>query len=79
MEDGSLDGKRLHNDLDDSPDPGHVSWRYTPPAEGAPGTTPILEEPYHITIGGSTQPGKIVVTLDGKSQSDTSSPPSPNP
>lgn len=63
-----IDGKLLHNDLDDNPDPSHVSWRYTPPAEGAPANTPILEEPYQITFGGSTQPGNIVITLDGRNQ-----------
>ncbi len=67
--DGSIDGKLLHNGLDDHNDPAHISWRYTPPAEGAPGNTPILEEPYHITIGGSTAPGKLVIDLNGKSES----------
>ena len=71
--DGSIDGKLLHNGLDDSPDPAHVSWRYTRPAEGAPGNTPILEEPYHITIGNTTQPGRIIIDLDGKSQTNTGS------
>ena len=66
--DGSIDGKLLHNGLDDSPDPAHISWRYLPPAEGAPGNTPILEEPYHLTISGSTAPGKIVIDLDGKTE-----------
>ena len=69
VEEGGIDGKTLHNDLDDSPSPGHVSWRYTKPAEGAPGSTPILEEPYHLTVGSSSQPGKIVITLNGQSQS----------
>lgn len=68
VEEGGVDGKMLHNDLDDTPNPGHVSWRYTKPAEGAPGSTPILEEPYHITMGGGSQPGKIVITLNGRSQ-----------
>ena len=54
--DGSIDGKLLHNGLDDSPDPAHISWRYIPPAEGAPGNTPILEEPYHLTISNTTTP-----------------------
>ena len=71
--DGSIDGKLLHNGLDDSPDPAHLSWRYAPPAAGAPGSTPILEEPYHITIGNVTRPGKIIIDLDGKSQSSTNS------
>ena len=63
---GTIDGKMLHNALDDSANPGHISWRYTPPAEGAPGTTPILTEPYQMTISGTTVPQQIVVTLDGK-------------
>ena len=71
--DNSIDGKLLHNGLDDSPDPAHLSWRYFPPAEGVPGNTPILEEPYHITIGNTTAPGKIVIELDGKIQSNTGS------
>ena len=70
--DGSIDGKLLHNDLDDSPDPAHVSWRYQQPAEGAPGSTPILQEPYHLTIAGTTAPGKITIDLNGQSQSDSS-------
>jgi hypothetical protein len=70
--DGSIDGKLLHNNLDDSPDPAHVSWRYTQPAEGAPGNTPLLEEPYHIAIGGSTAPGKIIIDLDGRTESNAS-------
>ena len=71
--DGSIDGKLLHNALDDSPDPAHVSWRYYPPAEGAPGSTPILEEPYHITFGGKTAPGKLVIDLNGKTESNAHS------
>ncbi len=74
VQDGSLDGKLLHNDLDDSPDPVHVSWQYAPPDEGAPGETPILQEKYHITIGGSSAPGKIVISLNGHSQSNTTNP-----
>ena len=70
--DGSIDGKLLHNGLDDSPDPAHISWRYQPPTEGAPGNTPILQEPYHLTIAGTTAPGKITIDLDGQSQSDSS-------
>ena len=65
---GRVDGKLLHNDLDDDPNPGHVSWRYTKPAEGAPGNTPVLEEPYQITMAGSTQSSRIVIMLDGRSQ-----------
>lgn len=72
VQDGHVDGKLLHNDLDDNPNPGHISWRYVRPAEGAPGSTPILEEPYRITMGGSTQSSSIVITLDGRSQSGVS-------
>ena len=68
VQEGRVDGKMLHNDLDDNPNPGHVSWRYTPPAEGASGGTPILEEPYQVTMGGSTQSSEIVIRLDGRSQ-----------
>jgi hypothetical protein len=64
---GSIDGKLLHNDLDDSLDPAHLSWHYTQPAEGAPGSAPLLEEPYHTTLGSSIQSAKITITLDGKS------------
>ncbi len=74
VQDGSLEGKLLHNALDDSPDPAHVSWQYAPPDEGAPSNTPILQEKYHITIGGGSQPGKIVITLNGRSQSNTTHP-----
>ncbi len=78
VQDGHVDGKLLHNDLDDDPNPGHVSWRYTKPAEGAPGDTPLLEEPYRITMGGSTQSSRIIITLDGRSQAGSPSvPPAP--
>ncbi len=76
VRDGSLDGKKLHNDLDDTPDPGHVSWRYFRPREGAPGTSPILEEPYHITVNGRTQPGHVVILLNGRSGANSYSSPS---
>ena len=66
--DGSIDGKLLHNGLDDSPDPAHISWRYSPPAKDAPGNTPILEEPYHLTISNTTTPGKIIIDLNGKTE-----------
>ena len=69
--DGSIDGKLLHNALDDSADPAHVSWRYTPPDEGAPGSTVILEETYHVAVGSTNSPGKIAITLDGKTASGT--------
>jgi len=61
-----IDGKLLHNDLDDNPSPGHISWKYTKPEEGAPGSTPVLEEPYQMTMGGTTQPSSIIVPLDGR-------------
>ncbi len=78
VQDGSIDGKLLHNDLDDDPNPGHISWRYTKPAEGAPGGTPLLEEPYRITMAGSSQSSRIVLTLDGRSQAGTAAaPPAP--
>ncbi len=73
-----IDGKMLHNDLDDHGSPGHISWRYTKPAEGAPGDTPLLVEPYQITMGGGTQSSRIVITLDGRSQAGVSAPP-PSP
>lgn len=66
--DNRIDGKLLHNDLDDNPSPAHISWHYTKPAEGAPGSTTVLEEPYQITMAGSTQSSQIVITLDGRSQ-----------
>ena len=77
--DGTVDGKLLHNDLDDSPNPGHISWRYTPPAEGAPGTTPILAQTYQLAVAGRTAPQQIVITLDGKLVSGNKSAPLPSP
>lgn len=68
VQEGRVDGKLLHNDLDDDPSPAHISWQYAKPAEGAPGSTPVLEEPYRITMAGSTQASRIVITLDGRSQ-----------
>lgn len=73
VQENRIDGKLLHNDLDDNPNPGHVSWRYTKPAEGAPGNTPVLEEPYQITMGGSTQSSQIIIALNGQSQAGTPS------
>ena len=73
VQENRIDGKLLHNDLDDNPSPGHVSWRYTKPAEGAPGSTPVLEEPYKITMAGSTQSSQIIITLNGQSQTGTPS------
>ena len=68
-----IDGKLLHNDLDDSPSPAHLSWRYFKPAENAPGNTPLLEEPFQMTTGGKPQFGHIVITLDGQSRTEVSS------
>ena len=68
VQDGRIDGKLLHNDLDDNPNPGHISWRYTRPAEGAPGSTPILEEPYQITMGGSTQSSRSSSRWTGRAR-----------
>lgn len=73
VQEGRVDGKLLHNDLDDNPSPGHISWRYIKPAEGAPGSTPVLEEPYKITMGGSAQSSQIIITLDGRSRAGASS------
>ena len=69
--DGSIDGKLLHNALDDSQDPAHISWQYAPPEEGAPGSTVILAESYHVTVGNRTSAGRIAITLDGKSVTGT--------
>ena len=71
--DGETDGKILHNALDTNPSPGHISWRYRKPAEGAPGKTPILEMPYTISFvpNQPSQKGKITITLDGKTVPDT--------
>ena len=71
---GTVDGKLLHNALDDDPNPGHVSWRYTKPPENAPGSTPILAEPYQVTIGGSSQPGKIIISLNGQTNAGSQTP-----
>lgn len=74
---GLLDGKNLHSDLDTDPNPGHVSWKYIKPAEGAPGKTPILKLQYKITIPGAntqqSQEGTMVINLDGTSGSSTES------
>ena len=48
-------------------------------AEGAPGETPILEEPYQITIGGSTQSSSLVITLNGRNQPRPVVPPGRTP
>lgn len=74
--DGLVDGKILHSALDTNPDPGHISWTYTKPAEGAPGSTPILKLHYHIVIPGSntqqTQDNDMIINLDGTTGQNTS-------
>ncbi len=67
--DGESDGRDFHSDLDADPSPAHVSWDYTPPAESAPGDTPLLDLPYHFTFAGHPVPGHVVVDLDGSSKS----------
>ena len=70
--DGELaDGKILHSDQDPNPSPGHISWRYLPPPDGAPGDTPILDLPYQITLGGHVQSGHVIVNLDGSTPGQT--------
>ena len=75
---GSIDGKQPHNALPENPTPAPFSCPHHPPAEGAPGDTPILEEDYHITFSGSTAPGRIIIDLNGKSQSGPSQQSSPS-
>lgn len=72
--DGETDGRELHNGLDPNPNPAHISWQYTRPAEGAPGDTPILREPYQITFGNQSTQGQIVINLNGSSGSSSNSP-----
>lgn len=72
VREGRIDGKILHNDLDASPSPASISWHYTKPAPGAPGSTPILTEHYVLDIPGargSGGSGTITVTLDGETGS----------
>ena len=79
--DGEIaDGKILHTSQDPNPSPGHISWRYTRPPEGAPGGTPILTLPYSITVGNQTQRTDITINLDGSTSSshNMSSPPAGN-
>jgi len=70
------DGKKLHNDLDPNPSPGHVTWKYTKPQEGADGKTPLLSLPYEVTVANSggkqTQHAEVIINLDGSSGSNTS-------
>ena len=65
--DGESDGRDFHSSLDADPDPSHISWTYTPPAKNAPGSTPILDLPYQVTVLGHTAPGHLIVDLDGGS------------
>lgn len=72
--DGEIDGRVLHNRLDTNPSPAHISWQYTAPAEGAPGNTPILREPYTISFGNQFQQSQIVIDLNGSSGTASNSP-----
>ena len=63
--DRGLDPALLHNPLDGNPDPKHVSWTYAQPPEGAPGTAPVLTEPYDIMPGRHDNDGLMTVTLNG--------------
>lgn len=67
--DGLVDGKVLHSDLDPNPSPGHVSWRYTRPAEGAAGNTEILRLHFRLNMPtAANQPPPetdIIINLDG--------------
>lgn len=66
VSDGELtDAKVLHSDQDPNPSPGHISWRYHRPPEGAPGNTPLLDLPYQISFSGRTQAGDLIINLDG--------------
>lgn len=76
--DGELtDAKVLHSSQDANPSPGHISWRYMRPDEGAPGDTPILDLPYQVTFAGQTQDSHVIVNLDGTTSSShgTTAPP----
>ena len=67
------DGKILHNDLDPNPSPGHVSWTYTKPPEGADPKTPILKFSYDMGVNvgnkSSSEQTVIVYNLDGTTSS----------
>ena len=71
----SPNGKILHNSLDSDPSPGHITWSYTKPSEGASGITPILELKYTMPFPGSSQqpPLKMssIITLDGRTLSNS--------
>lgn len=71
VSDGLIDGRVLHSDMDPDPSPGHVSWRYTKPAEGAPGSTPLLKFHFRLNVPtGRNQPppeSDVIINLDGSS------------
>ena len=71
VSDGLIESTLLHSDMDTDPNPRHVSWRYTKPAEGAPGSTPILKFHFRINVPTNTnQPAPesdVVINLDGSS------------
>ncbi len=71
ISDGLIDAKVLHSDLDTDSRPDHVSWRYTKPAEGAPGKTPILRFHFRLNVPTNrNQPppeSDLVINLDGSS------------
>ncbi len=69
--DGETDGKIFHDDLDTNTDPAHVSWQYTPPNEGDPGSTPILTQDYTLSVGTTHQKQTIVINLDGTTRTKT--------
>ena len=49
------DPAALHCDMDANPDPKHVSFKYTRPAEGAPDTTPLLSVHWIYTLNTGEQ------------------------
>ncbi len=72
VREGRVDGKILHNDLDPNPSPGSISWEYSKPASGAPGSTTLLSEHYALDIPGARGQagnGTITITLDGQTGS----------
>jgi len=72
VREGRVDGKLLHNGLDSNPSPGSVSWQYSKPAPGAPGSSILLTEHYSMDIPGvkgSSGGGMLTITLDGQTGS----------
>ena len=72
------DGKILHNELDTNPSPGHITWQYTRPEEGAGPKTPVLRLPYEINMSSgngrqTSQRADVVINLDGSTASNSSS------